>query len=91
VAEERREARRRGGKNSHRLDAPIPDVTVRSTEDVLRLVELAAQDILRERSSIARGRALGYLVSKALPALQAADLEERVAALETRLKLRRIS
>ena len=83
-ARERSEARRRGGRAAHGLDREVvpPAVRLEAVGDVLRLLETAAGDILLQKPSLSRARALAYLSVSALRALEVGALEERLAALE---------
>lgn len=87
-ARERTAARRRGGLAAHGLDGRVVEgVEVRSTDDVLRLLENAAGDLLAGKPSLGRARALAYLAGVCLKALEVGALEERVAALEARAQV----
>lgn len=52
--------------------------------DVLVLLERALSDALVLENSIARARAVGYLVSVAVKVLEVTELERRVTRLEER-------
>jgi hypothetical protein len=56
--------------------------------DLVGLVNRAINDTLVLENSIARNRTLGYLAGVAITALQQADIESRLAALESVLKVR---
>jgi hypothetical protein len=86
LAAERAAARRRGGLRSHGLnpEAPAPEVRFRAVSDVLRLLEVAGEDILRQKPSLARARALAYLGGVCLKAFELSEIEARVRALENR-------
>ena len=92
-AEERQRARRKGGLAVHHGGAvrEVEEVSIRSVSDVLTLLERAARDVLSRKPSISRARALAYVASASLKTLEVGEIEERVAALESRLKLERIS
>ena len=89
-AAERTAARRRGGLRLHygREGPERPAARIREVGDVLGLLEVAASDALARKPSVQRARVLVYLSGAALKALESADLEERVAALEARLTMR---
>ena len=89
-AKERAAARRRGGLRLHHGDGggERPEASIREVGDVLRLLEVAARDVLARKPSVQRARALVYISGTALKALEVGALEERVAALEARLTLR---
>ena len=52
-------------------------------DQIRRLLEIAVMDTLGLENSIARSRVLAYLAQVALRVVEAADLQERVVALET--------
>ena len=52
-------------------------------DQIRRLLEIAVADTLGLENSIARSRVLAYLAQVALRVVEAADLQERVIALET--------
>jgi len=90
-AKERADARRRGGLSLHYGNAGKgegPEASIREVGDVLRLLETAARDVLSRKPSVQRARALVYLSGAALKALETADLEERIRALEHRMSMR---
>jgi hypothetical protein len=92
-ARQRAEARRRGGLSlqyGSPEGAERPEVRIRSVEDVLKLLETAAGDLLSRKPSMGRARGLVYLCSAALRAVEVGELEERVAALEA-CNVRRVS
>ena len=88
-AAERAAARRRGGLRLHHGDGggERPDVSIRDVRDIVRLLETAAGDVLARKPSVQRARALVYISTTALKALEAANLEERITALERRMSM----
>jgi hypothetical protein len=79
------EARRLGGlrRRRERITQGAYDFEgLESVTQIRRLLEVAVIDTLALESSIARSRALAYLVQMALKALEVGELEERVRALE---------
>ena len=56
--------------------------SLRTTDDVLRVLEVAVLDTVAQGNSTARSRTLGYLMWIALKAYEAGELTERLAALE---------
>lgn len=84
-ARQRKEGRRKGGL-SVQYGSPSgpdrPEVRIREVRDVLRLLETAAGDLLARKPSLGRARALVYLCSAALKAVEVGELEERIAVLE---------
>lgn len=95
IQEERSAARRRAGLALHYGGAghrtKRPKVVIRSVSDVLQLLERAASDLLCRKPSVTRARTLAYVSTAALAAVRESNLEERVAALEARLNVKRIS
>jgi hypothetical protein len=92
-AEERKVARTKGGRARHGRtlaeggnDGPVQIETV---ADVVDLLVRTINDVLSLENSIQRARAIGYLAGVVVKALEVAELEERVAALEAALKTRR--
>ena len=85
VAAERAEARRLGGLRRRREKATseVYDWTgIQRIEEIQRILKVAIVDTLGLDNSPARSRTLGYLASLSLKALEVAELEQRVAALE---------
>lgn len=82
AAEARDTARRRGGEHSRRR--PVELVELRSAEDVRAALERILAETLALKNSVRRNRAAGYLLSILLKAVEAGELEERIAALENR-------
>ena len=80
------EAGRLGGlrRRREKTVAAVYDLESLATVDqIRRLVEIAVTDTLGLENSIARSRVLAYLAQVALKVVEAAELQERVAALET--------
>ena len=85
-AEEVAEAGRLGGlrRRREKTVAAAYDLEGLATRDrIRRLVEIAVMDTLGLENSIARSRVLAYLAQVGLKVVEAAELQERVAALET--------
>ena len=85
-AEEVAEAGRLGGlrRRREKTVAVAYDLEGLATVDqIRRLLEIAMMDTLGLENSIARSRVLAYLGQVALKVVEAADLQERVVALET--------
>ena len=94
-AEAAAEARRLGGlrRRKEKITQGAYDFEgLQSVTQIRRLLEIAVVDTLSLESSIARSRALAYLVQMALKALEVGELEERLRALEqvTRPRMRTI-
>ena len=91
-AVERKAARAKGGRARHGRkiatggnDEPVEIATA---SDVVELLTRTINDCLILENSIQRARAIGYLAGVIVKALEIAELEERVAALEAALKTR---
>ena len=85
-AEEVAEAGRLGGlrRRREKTVAVAYDLEGLATLDqIRRLLEIAVTDTLGLDNSIARSRVLAYLAQVALKVVEAAELQERLAALET--------
>ncbi len=84
-AEEMAEARRLGGLRRRRevaVAGAYDFAGLGSVEDIRRLLEVAALDLLGLENSIARARTLAYLAMTAIKLLEAGELEERLNTLE---------
>lgn len=91
-AVQRLAARAKGGKARHgRTIGPTAvgdPVSVKSTADVVRLLEGEINSVLLLERSLNRARTVGYLALAALKAHELNELSDRVAALEMALKAR---
>ncbi len=75
-------ARRRGGQAGRMAVLPESDVPVRSLQDVVALVEETINDVRAGRVDVRVANAVGYLANVALKAIEQADIETRLEALE---------
>ena len=82
-AVQRDAARRRGGQAGRVAVLPASDVQVRSLGDVVTLVEATINDVRTGRVDVRVANAVGYLANVAIRALEQADLEVRLEALES--------
>lgn len=90
-AEEAAEARRLGGlhRKREKITSTVYDFEgLRTSGDILRLLEIAALDTLALDNSIARSRAVTYTASVAARVVQGLELEERLQAIEEALEPR---
>lgn len=89
-AAKRAEARRKGGLSSqYGPGGPERvEVSIRQVGDALGLLEAAAADLLARKPSVQRARALAYVCSIAIKAVELVSLGERLADLENQLKAR---
>ena len=84
-AEEMAEAKRLGGLRRRRevaVAGAYDFLGLGAVEDIRRLLEVAALDLLGLENSIARARTLAYLAMTAIKLLEAGELEERLNTLE---------
>lgn len=82
------EARRLGGLRRRRektLQGAYEFEGLNSLEDVKRLLEIAIMDTLGLENSVARSRTIAYLAQVGLKALEVAEYEDRIQALESML------
>ena len=93
AAAERRQAQARGGRARHgrhlETGGDLEELQLQSVGDTLAILGMAIQDTARLENSVARNRALGYLCGVAIKAFEVSELEERMAALERTLELRK--
>ena len=91
-AAERRQARSKGGRARHgRHIGPVGQaepVALDTMADVAALLQRTINDTLQLENSLRRARTLGYLAGRFIQALEMADLEARLTALERILKTR---
>jgi len=90
-AEEVAEARRLGGLRRRREIAVTGAYEVGdlgSIGGIRRVLEIAVLDTLGLENSVARSRALAYLASVALKALEVGEQEKRIEALEAAVSTR---
>lgn len=92
IATERRAQKRRAALTMHHGGAGKknrPKVDIQSVADVLDLLSTAASDLKSRKPSVQRARAIAYVSTAALKALEVGELEERLAKLEETLAARR--
>ena len=83
VSERRQDARRRGGVNAHSAATlPYRRLRLRKPQDVLSLLREAAEAVRCGRLDVRVANCLAYLRQVSLRAMEAGELDERVAALE---------
>lgn len=89
---ERAIARRKGGLQritSHVADASLVPKETRSIEGVMIILDYALQESLALSNSIQRGRLLVSIAHGYIEALKVGELEQRLEAIETTLKIRK--
>lgn len=89
---ERAEARRRGGLQRitpHVADASLVPKETRSIEGVMIILDYALQESLALPNGIQRGRLLVSIAHGYIEALKVGEIEQRLEAVETALKMRK--
>jgi hypothetical protein len=89
---ERQAACRAGGRTRSQRAAVLPeaaDVKFEAIADVVNLLAETTSQVRRGEVDVRVANAVGYLGSIALRALQAADIETRLAAVEAELAKKR--
>ena len=89
---ERALARRKGGlatKTPHFADESLLPRSIRTIENVLHVLDYALFEAIVLDNSIQRGRLLVSIASGFVEALKVGELEQRLEAVETTLKLRK--
>ncbi len=84
-------ARKRGGQRNrapHAGNAESMTAQIRTLADVLTILDYALAEVLPLENSIQRGRLIVAIASAYVEAIQAGELEHRVAALEFALRQR---
>lgn len=81
TAEARKAAGRKGG---HRNKAQVEDVDIQSVQDVLKILSEALNELRRcpTDNTLSKCRAIAYMCSIAIPAVEKGELEKRIEALE---------
>lgn len=100
TARQRSEARKKGGMARHgravgsvtsalavakAAGVSVPKISLKTVDDVQRLLETCANNLLTLEKSIARERALASVAATALEVIKVGNLEDRLRALEERL------
>ncbi len=91
LAQERKEARSRGGRSRHNrsLDSTVNDpLEIHDLADVVRVLAEEVNILRSLEVSISRGRAIGYLCGVLVTAYGQSELELRLDAVERILKER---
>ena len=84
-------AHKKGGQRNrieHGGQAEILPATVATIDQAMKILDYTLAEIIPMENSIARGRLLISLVAGYVDALQAGEIENRLAAIETALKAR---
>lgn len=89
---ERAIARRKGGyatKQPHYADTSVIPSVIQNIQDVLLILDYALTETVGLDNSIQRGRLLVSIAHGYIEALKVGELEERIEAVESTLKLRK--
>jgi hypothetical protein len=84
-------ARKRGGQRQrvpHAGNSENIPASVRTIEDVLKILDYALAESLPLENSIQRGRLIVAIAGAFVEAIKTGELEQRLAAIEAALKLR---
>lgn len=85
-AAERAKARQKGGRARHGRTGIEPSeqeqIDELTSENVLKVLTIAVNDCLKLERSLARSRTLASIAATAIKAIEATELEARIAALE---------
>jgi hypothetical protein len=86
MAASRGEARKKGGQNRRAgKQTNHGRYSIKTTGEVLRVLEDALNDACNLENSHARARTIGYLCQISLKALEVSELERRLEALEEKV------
>ena len=91
---ERAQARKRGGerrRTPHAGDTSKMPASVRSIDDVLKVLDYALAEAMPLENSIQRGRLLVAICGAFIEAIKTGELESRLAAIEAALKAREVT
>lgn len=73
----------KGGESPKKNSRPVPPVEVKNTKDVVTLLSQTVNEVRQCLIDLRVANCLGYLAGHLIKAMEVADLEERVAKLET--------
>ena len=80
---ERKEAQSRGGKaNAIKIQEPLPAVTIKEVQDVVKLLESTINDVRAGKLDVKIGNCIGVLSGQLLKALEMANIANRVEIIE---------
>lgn len=88
MAEKRTEAVKNGG-NSPKRHYENEEISLRTTADVVELIERTINELRRNRTSTRIANAIGYLAGISLKAIEQSDLERRMEVIEYAIKIRK--
>lgn len=77
-----------GGHSPKRSYGREDEITINSTQDVLRLITETINDLRQNNASTRMANAIGYLAGIALKSIDQGDLERRLSELEYAIKVK---
>ena len=84
--ETKKEARVRGGRNSAmKIDEPLPARRIRSSEDIVKLLEETINLVRGGKLQIKIANCIGFLSGHILRAVETGELEKRLQELERKV------
>jgi len=89
----RAKARKKGGERNRTPHAGNPETipaSVRTIDDVLKVLDYALAESMPLENSIQRGRLIVAIASAFVEAIKTGELESRLAAIESALKAREV-
>ena len=89
-ADERFEARAAGGRQNRMktLSADAPDLKVESCQDVVSLISETINQVRKGELDPRVANAVGYLANVLIRAVEQGDIEDRIEALESAVKMK---
>lgn len=89
-ADERREAQSMGGRQNRMktLDNNVPDIAVRDCQDVVALISETINQVRKGQIDPRVANTVGYLANVLIKAAEQGDIEQRLAELESLIKVR---
>ena len=93
VGAARAQARKRGGQRRRVPHAGNPETlpaSVRTIDDVLKVLDYALAESMPLENSIQRGRLIVAIAGAFIEAIKTGELEQRLAAIEAALKIREV-
>lgn len=89
MKQKREQAIADGGMSPKRSYGRDDQISIESTNDVLKLIEQTINDLRGNKVSTRNANAIGYLAGIALKTLEQGDLEKRLEVIEYALKVKK--
>ena len=84
--DDKKDARARGGKNSAiKIDEPLPEREIRSSDDIVKLLEETINLVRGAKLQIKIANCVGFLSGHILRAVETGELEKRLQELERKV------